>query len=91
MLTSQVTVWVDDRNNGRPKDRQVWFVFESDHPSIHALVEDLKAHDLVAGHRVNSMHVASGLRRATGRAEYVLSRDTRRDHSGTRFQARTDA
>jgi len=69
MLLTQITIKTD----GRDGPRDVWFLFESDHADIEdlhaALVEDGSAF----GQRVETVHVASGLRRETGRYPFIVS------------------
>lgn len=71
-MISQITIKISA--NGQSRD--IWFLFDSDHPNLYELNETLAEDGTIYGERIESEHAGPGKRRETGRFECILHRDT---------------
>jgi len=71
-MISQVTIKIS--HNGESRD--IWFLFESEHPDLAAFADDLADDGIIYGVRIESEGTSErGRRRETSRYECILSRD----------------
>lgn len=70
-IISQVTMRVSVGKEAR----EIWFLYETDHPDLYEFNEDLVADGTVYGQRIETIPAGQGQRRETGRYEFILGSD----------------